>query len=41
MSNEQLTLIIKDPEEATNVLNQLFQEPDAKSYRRWYTTPQT
>ena len=41
MSNEQLTLITKYPDEATNVLNQLFQEPDTNTDRRWYPTPET
>ena len=38
MSNEQLTLMSKYPDEATNVLNQLFEEPDTKGDRRWYPT---
>ena len=41
MSNEQLTLITKYPDEATNVLNQLFQEPGTNTDRRWYPTPET
>ena len=34
MSNEQLTLITKYPDEATNVLNQLFQEPGTDTNHR-------
>ena len=41
MSNEQLTLITKYPDEANNVLNQLFQEPCTETNRRWYPTPET
>ena len=41
MSNEQLTLITKYPDEANNVLNQLFQEPGTETNRRWYPTPET
>ena len=41
MSNEQLTLITKYPDEADNVLNQLFQEPGTETNRRWYPTPET
>ena len=41
MSNEQLTLITKYPNEANNVLNQLFQEPGTETNRRWYPTPET
>ena len=41
MSNEQLTLITKYPDEATNVMNQLFQEPGTNNDRRWYPTPVT
>ena len=41
MSNEQLTLITKYPDEANNVLNQLFQEPGTNTNRRWYPTPET
>ena len=41
MSNEQLTLITKYPDEANNVLNQLFQEPGTETNRRWYRTPET
>ena len=40
MSNEQLTLITKYPDEATNVLSQLFQEPGTNTDRRWYPTPE-
>ena len=32
MSNEQLTLITNYPEEATNVLNQMFQKTNGKTY---------
>ena len=41
MTSEQLTLITKFPVEATNVMNQLFQEPDASKDKRWYPTPET
>ena len=41
MSNEQLTLITKYPDEANNVLDQLFQEPNTDTNRRWYPTPET
>ena len=40
VSNEQLTLTTKYPEETTNDLNRLFQEPVAQSSRRWYPTPE-
>ena len=40
MSNEQSTLLSENPEEANNMLNQLFQEPKAKADRRWYRTPE-
>ena len=41
MSNEQWTLLSKYPDEANNVLNQLFQEPGTETNRRWYPTPET
>ena len=41
MTSEQLTLMTKFPDEATNVINQLFQEPDASKDKRWYPTPET
>ena len=41
MSNKQLTLITKYPDEANNVLNQLFQESGTDTNRRWYPTPET
>ena len=41
MSNEQLTLITKYPDEANNVLDQLSQEPNTDTNRRWYPTPET
>ena len=41
MTNEQLTLISKFPDEAKNVINQLFQEADANKDERWYPTPDT
>ena len=41
MTNEQLTLISKFPDEANNVINQLFQEPSATKDKRWYPTPET
>ena len=41
MTNEQLTLISKFPDEANNVINQLFQEPDANKDKRWCPTPDT
>ena len=40
MTTEQLTLITKYPEEAHQILNQLFQDPATKSARRWYPTPE-
>ena len=41
MTNEQLTLITKFPDEAANVINQLFQDPSATKDKRWYPTPET
>ena len=41
MTNEQLTLISKFPDEANNVINQLFQEADANKDKRWNPTPDT
>ena len=41
MTNEQLTLITKFPDEAANVINQLFQDPSATNDKRWYPTPET
>ena len=35
MTNEQLTLITKIPDEAANVINQLFQDPSATNDKRW------
>ena len=40
MTNEQLTLITKFPDEAANVINQLFQDPSATNDKRWYPTPE-
>ena len=40
-SNEQFTLITRYPEEATNVLNQLFQKPKSQTSRRLYPTLET
>ena len=41
MTNHQLNLIPQHPEEATAVLNQIFQDPTVKTNRRWYPTPET
>ena len=41
MTKEQLTLISKFPDEAHNVLNQLFKDPKATTDKRWYPTPET
>ena len=41
MTNEQLALITKFPDEAANVINQLFQDPSATNDKRWYPTPET
>ena len=41
MTNEQLALITKYPDEASNVINQLFQDPSATNDKRWYPTPET
>ena len=41
MTNHQLNLISQYPVEAEAVLNQIFQDPAAKSGRRWYPTPET
>ena len=41
MTNEQLALITKIPDEASNVINQLFQDPSATNDNRWYRTPET
>ena len=41
MTNEQLTLITKFPDEAANVINKLFQDPSATNDKRWYPTPET
>ena len=41
VSKEQLTLISKLPDEADNVINQLFQDPEASTDKRWYSTPET
>ena len=41
MTNHQLNLILQYPDDAEAVLNQIFQDPTAKSDRRWYPTPQT
>ena len=41
MTNEQLALITKFPDEASNVINQLFQNPSATNDKRWYPTPET
>ena len=37
---EQLTLVSSYPEEADNVINQLFQTPGTENDRRWYPTPE-
>ena len=41
MTKEQLTLISKLPDEADNVINQLIQDPEASTDKRWYPTPET
>ena len=41
MTKEQLTLISKFPDEAENVINQLFRDPEATTEKRWYRTPET
>ena len=41
MTDHQLNLISQYPDEAEAVLNQIFQDPTAKSDRRWYPTPET
>ena len=41
MTNHQLNLITHYPDEATAVLNHIFQDPNEKTDRRWYPTPET
>ena len=41
MTNHQLNLITRYPDEATAVLNHIFQDPNEKTDRRWYPTPET
>ena len=41
MTSHQLNLISQYPDDAQTVLNQTFQDPTAKSDRRWYPTPET
>ena len=41
MTIEPLSLNTKYPEEADQTLNQLFQDPENKSPRRWYHTTKT
>ena len=41
VTNHQLNLITKYPDEATAVLNHIFQDPNEKTDRRWYPTPET
>ena len=41
MTNHQLNLISQYPDDAEVVLNQIFQDPTAKSNRRWYPTHET
>ena len=41
MTSQQLNLISQYPDDAETVLNQIFQDPTAKSDRRWYPTPET
>ena len=41
MTKEQLTLISKFPDENDNVINQLFQDPEASMDKRWYLTSKT
>ena len=41
MTSHQLNLITQYPEEATAILNHIFQDPNEKTDRRWYPTPET
>ena len=41
MTSHQLNLITQYPDEATAVLNHIFQDPNEKTDRRWYPTPET
>ena len=41
MTSHQLNLITQYPDEATAVLNHIFQDPNEKTDRRWYPTPDT
>ena len=40
MTKEQMTLISKFPDEADNMSNQLFQDPEATTDKRWYPIPE-
>ena len=41
MTSHQLNLITEYPDGATAVLNHIFQDPNEKTDRRWYPTPET
>ena len=41
MTEDQPTLISQFPDETDSVINQLFQDPDAATDKRWYPTPET
>ena len=41
MTKEQLTLISEFPDKADKLINQLFQDPEAFTDKRWYPTPET
>ena len=41
MTRKQLPLISKVPDEADNVINELFQDPEATTDKQWYPTPET
>ena len=41
MTSHQLNLITQYPDEATVVLNHIFLDPNEKTDRRWYPTPET
>ena len=41
LTNHQLNLITQYPDEATAVLNHIFQDPNEKTDRRWYPTTET
>ena len=41
MTTEQPSLITKYPEEADQIINRQFQDPEIKSSRQWNSTPET